>query len=58
MHRVQVVFAAAGLAVFLVFVATISAGAQTTGDGSSTTEDGTHAYLAGASRHRGVTVRA
>ena len=41
MHRVQVVFAAAGLAVFLVFVATISAGAQTTGDGSSTSEDGT-----------------
>ena len=41
MNRVQVVFAAAGLAVFLVFVATISAGAQTTGDGSSTLEDGT-----------------
>jgi len=41
MNRVQVVFAAAGLAVFLVFVATISAGAQTTGDGSSTSEDGT-----------------
>ena len=41
MHRVQVVFAAAVLAVFLVFVATISVGAQTTGDGSSTSEDGT-----------------
>ena len=41
MHRVQVVFAAAGLAVSLVFVATISVGAQTTGDGTSTSEDGT-----------------
>jgi hypothetical protein len=41
MHRVQVVFAAAGLAAFLIFVATISAGAQTTGDGSSTPEAGT-----------------
>jgi cell wall-associated NlpC family hydrolase len=40
MHRVQVVFAAAGLAVFLVFFATITAGAQTTGDRSSTSEQG------------------
>lgn len=38
MHRIQVVFAATGLAAFLVFVATISAGAQTTGDSSSATE--------------------
>ncbi len=41
MHRIQVVFAATGLAAFLVFVATISAGAQVTGDGSSAPEDGT-----------------
>jgi cell wall-associated NlpC family hydrolase len=38
MHRVQVVFAAAGLAAFLVFVATITAGAQTTGDVSTASE--------------------
>jgi hypothetical protein len=35
MHSVQVVFAAAGLAGFLVFVGTISAGAQMTADGLS-----------------------
>jgi len=40
MHSVQVVFAAAGLAPFLVFVATISAGAQTTADGLSASEEG------------------
>jgi hypothetical protein len=38
MHRVQVIFAAAGLAALLVFFATISAGAQTTGDRSTTSE--------------------
>jgi cell wall-associated NlpC family hydrolase len=38
MQRVQVVFAAAGLAAFLVFVATISAGAQTTGERSTASE--------------------
>jgi cell wall-associated NlpC family hydrolase len=38
MHRVQVIFAAAGLAVFLVFVATVTAGAQTTTDRSTTSE--------------------
>jgi cell wall-associated NlpC family hydrolase len=38
MHRVQVIFAAAGLAVFLVFVATITAGAQTTGERSTAAE--------------------
>jgi cell wall-associated NlpC family hydrolase len=40
MHRVQVVFAAAGLAAFLVFIATITAGAQTTGDRSTASEGG------------------
>jgi cell wall-associated NlpC family hydrolase len=38
MHRVQVVFAAVWLAVFLVFMATISAGAQTTGDRTTDSE--------------------
>jgi cell wall-associated NlpC family hydrolase len=35
MIEIRIVFAATGLAPFLVFMATISAGAQTTGDGSS-----------------------
>ena len=35
MVEIRIVFAAAGLAVFLVFVATISAGAQTAGDESA-----------------------
>jgi cell wall-associated NlpC family hydrolase len=54
MHRVRVVFAAAGMAVFLVFVATISAGAQTTGDGSTASERGferpSQGTVTGASR--------
>ncbi len=41
MYEIRVVFAAAGLAAFLVFVVTISAGARTTGDGSSASEGGT-----------------
>jgi cell wall-associated NlpC family hydrolase len=35
MGEIRIVFAGATLAVFMVFVATISAGAQTTGDGST-----------------------
>lgn len=54
MHRIQVVFAATGLAAFLVFAATISAGAQTTGGGSSASEAGTErasqGTVTGASR--------
>lgn len=54
MYEIRVVFAAAGLAAFLVFVATISAGAQTTGDGSSASEAGaawvSQGTVTGASR--------
>jgi hypothetical protein len=61
MHRVQVVFAAAGLAVFLVFVATISAGAQMTGEGMSTSERGStrpsQGTVTGASQAQLDTVR-
>ena len=38
MHRVQIVIAAAGLAAFLVFFATISAGAPTAGETSAASE--------------------
>jgi cell wall-associated NlpC family hydrolase len=41
MHRVQVIFVAAGLAVFLVFVATITAGAQTTNVSTVSERDST-----------------
>jgi cell wall-associated NlpC family hydrolase len=53
MSGTRVVFAAAGLAAFLVFVATFSAGARTTGDGSSAPEEGatrvSHGTVTGAS---------
>ena len=40
MRKVQIVVAAACMAAFFVFIATISAGAQTSGDGSSDPEGG------------------
>jgi cell wall-associated NlpC family hydrolase len=40
MRKVQIIFAAACMAAFFVFIATISAGAQTSGDGSSAAEEG------------------
>lgn len=54
MLEIRVVFAAAGLAAFLVLVATISAGAQTEGDGSSVSRGGaarvSQGTVTGASR--------
>ena len=41
MRKIQLVFAAAGLAIFTVFIATVSAGAQTSGDGYNDGGDGT-----------------
>ena len=40
MRKVQIVFAAACMAAFFVFIASISAGAQTSGEGSSVPEQG------------------
>ena len=54
MREIRIVFAGAALAVFMVFVATISAGAQMTGDGTSASEDGavrvSQGTVTGASR--------
>nr|MBA2712793.1 hypothetical protein [Rubrobacteraceae bacterium] len=54
MREIRVVFTAAGLATFLVFVATISVGAQTTDDGLSASEAGatrvSQGTVTGASR--------
>src|SRR5829696_7678998 len=54
MREIRVVFAAVGLATFLVFVAMVSAGAQTTDDRSSASDTGTarvsQGTVTGASR--------
>jgi cell wall-associated NlpC family hydrolase len=54
MRKLQIIFAAAGLAAFLVSGATISAGAQTTGDATSASEGGaaqiSQGTVTGASR--------
>jgi cell wall-associated NlpC family hydrolase len=61
MRKVQIVFAAACMAAFFVFIATISAGAQTSGDGSSDPEGGfsgvSQGTLTGASQSELEAVR-
>jgi cell wall-associated NlpC family hydrolase len=61
MTEIRIVFAAAGLAAFMVLIATISAGAQTTGDGASASKKGaaraSQGTVTGASRSQLDAVR-